>query len=308
MGARSTVVVPTTSMSNRCELYACDADPTRYDIAPRGICEHVADVALIQLVMIARGARTVPSQLFEDRLAVLADSEGAAERAVAFIAKLGEGDVAEPEDFAAALAQMRDVLVKTPLGRHLLLEVGEVLDTDASIQALVDRLPELDAQVERALAGEADDWLVELRQSWQDTVMPWWANTLYYSFDQPSVRWSRADVEAMLLAHDAAMSARVGHPFRYRLGPSVETYQLRGVIGVLPSLARDVEATADARVWSCEISVHDGPNIAVSFRDTTLFIAIGPRGWPNEGPRRRIMEALGKPPPPMRVEYGRGGV
>jgi hypothetical protein len=80
------------------------------------------------------------------------------------------------------------------------------------------------------------------------------------------------------------------------------------VIGVLPSLARDVEAVADARVWSCEISVHDGNSVAVSFRDTTLFIAVGPRGWPNEGPRRRIRDALGMPPPPMRFEYGRGTV
>ena len=70
----------------------------------------------------------------------------------------------------------------------------------------------------------------------------------------------------------------------------------------------NIESTADARVWTCEISVHDGPNVAVSFRDTTLFVAIGPKGWPNEGPRRRIMEALGKPPPPMRFEYGRGVV
>jgi len=295
-------------MSNRCELYACDGDPNIYDIAPRGVCEHVADVALVQLIMIARGARAVTSQLFEDRLAVLADSSGAAERALAFVDKLGEGDVAEPEDFAAAVEQMRNLLATTSLGRFLLLEVGEVLDTDDGIQELIGSLADLDAQVERALAGEENAWLDELRQTWQDTVMPWWASSLYYSFDPPSVRWNRRDVEGMLLAHDAQLAQRLGHQFRYRLAPSVETYQLRAVIGVLPSLARDVESTADARVWNCEISVHDGPNVAVSFRDSTLFIAVGPRGWPNEGPKRRIMEALGKPPPPMRFEYGRGVV
>jgi hypothetical protein len=295
-------------MSNRCELYACDADPSLYDVAPRGISEHVADVALLQLIMIARGARAVGSQLFEDRLAVLADSAGAAERALAFIDKLAERDVPEPEDFAEAVKQMRNVLATTSLGRFLLLEVGEVFDTDEAITELIGSLAEVDAKIDRALSGHEEAWLEELRQSWQDIVMPWWASSLYYTFDQPSVRWSRRDVEAMLLAHDAAMTKRVGHPFKYRLAPSVETYQLRAVIGVLPSLARDVETTADARVWSCEISVHDGQKVAVSFRDTTLFIAFGPRGWPNEGPRRRIMDALGMPPPPMRFEYGRGTV
>src|SRR6185503_19792446 len=106
-------------MSNRCELYACDGDPNLYDIAPRGIGENVADVAMLQLIMIGPGARSVNSQLFEDRLAVLADSTGAAERALAFVDKLGERDVADREDFTAAVAQMRNVLETTSLGRFL---------------------------------------------------------------------------------------------------------------------------------------------------------------------------------------------
>src|SRR5690349_15167794 len=114
-------------MSNRSYLYASDADPGLYDIALRGVCEHVGDVSMLQLIMVARGARAISSRIFDDRLAVLADSRGAAERALAFVDKLGEGEVAEPEDFAAAVSQMRDVLGSTSTGRYLVLEVGEVL-------------------------------------------------------------------------------------------------------------------------------------------------------------------------------------
>ena len=294
-------------MSNRCCLFACDADPSLYDIAPRGICEHVGDVSLLQMIMVARGARAVTSRLFEDKQAVLADSTGAVERVRAFIEKLVEREVADPDDFAAAVVQMDEVLDKTPIGRYLLLEVGEVLDTDEGIQELLGALADLDYQVERALAGYEDAWLDELRQSWQDTVMPWWANHLYYNFYEPTA-WSRPDVEAMLLGHDAQMSARVGHPFRFRLAANLEPHHLRVVLRVLPLLVRDVEQTANARVWNCEIGVHDGPSVAVAFRDTTLFVAIGPRAWPNEGPKRRIMEALGVAPPQARYEYGRATV
>jgi len=294
-------------MSNRSYLYACDADPTQYDVAPRGVCEHVADVGLLQLIMVAHGARVVGSQLFDERAAVLASSAGAAERALAFADKLGERDVAEPEDFDAALEQMRDVLANTALGSLLLLEVGEVFDTDESVDELVASLADLDAQVERALRGEEDAWLDELRQTWQDTVMPWWANALHYSFEAP-FDWTRAEVEALLLPHDRAMAARIGHSFRYRLAPVLNAHQLRSVVGVLTSLAADVESSSDPRVYGCEISAHDNKQVAVSFRESTLFIAVPPGGWPSQGPKRRIMEALGTAPPPARYEYGRGTV
>ncbi len=294
-------------MSNRSYLYACDADPSSYEVAPRGVCEHVADVALLQLVMVSRGARVVSSLLFSDRTAVVADASGAVERALAFVAKLGERDVAEPDDFAAAVAQMKSVLGSTALGTHLLLEVGEVFDTDESVEELVASLADFDAQIERALRGEEDAWLDELRQSWQDTVMPWWATALYYAFEAP-FEWTRTEVEALLAPHDRTMSVRVGHPFRYRLAPSMNAHQLRNVVGVLTSLAADVENAADARVFSCEISAHESKHVAVSFRDTTLYVAVPPGGWPSQGPKRRIMEALGTAPPPARYEYGRGTV
>jgi hypothetical protein len=295
-------------MSNRSYLYACDADPTVYEVAPRGICEHVADVGLLQLIMIAHGARVVASQLFDDRSAVLAASSGAAERALAFADKLGQRDIAEPEDYVAALEQMRDVLANTALGTCLLLEVAEVMDTDEGIRELVDTLGDLDAQVERALRGEEDAWLDGLAQTWQDTVMPWWANALYYSFEPP-FEWTRAEVEAQLAPHDRTMTARVGHSFRFRLAPALSAYQLRSIVGVLSSLVADVvESGADPRLYSCEISAHDHKQVAVAFRESTLFIAVPPGGWPSQGPKRRIMEALGTAPPPARYEYGRGTV
>ena len=294
-------------MSNRSYLYACDGDPSLYDLSPRGVCEHVRSVSLLQLLMVARGARAIGSRLFDDGLAVLADSTGAVDRALELVDRLAEGDIAERDDFAAAAAQMRDVL-GTMRARYLLLEVGEVLDGDAGVHGLIASLPEVDAQVERALRGQEDAWLDELRGSWQDTVMPWWANGLYYSFDQPSMMWSRSDVEAMLVAHDQKLAERIGHPFRFRLAPGLEAHQLRVIIGVLPLVARDVESAADARVWNCQIGVHDRDDVVVTCRAATLFITVGPRGWPSDGPRRRIIDALGIAPPTMRVEYGRGTV
>lgn len=294
-------------MSNRSYLYACDADPSVYDVAPRGVCEHVADVALLQLIMIAHGARVVSSQLFDKRSAVVSDSAGAAERALAFVAKLAEGDIAERDDFDAAVDQMKNVLANTAMGTCLLLEVAEVFDTDDSVQELVDTLTTLDAQVGRALAGEEDAWLADLRQSWQDTVMPWWASALYYSFEAP-LEWTRAEVEALLLPLDRTMTARLGHPFRYRLAQDLDAHELRSVVGVLTSLSADVASTADKRVFSCELRAHEHKRVEVSFRDTTLYITVPPGGWPSQGPKRRIMEALGTAPPPARYEYGRGTV
>ncbi len=294
-------------MSNRSYLYACDADPCLYDIAPRGVCEHVGEVALLQRLMVARGPRVIASRLYDDGLALLADSAGAVDRALAFVDRLAEGDVAEPDDFAAAAVQMQTVLGMMR-ARYLLLEPGEVLDGVDGVRDLVGTLADLDARVERALRGQEEAWIEELRGSWQDTVMPWWATALHYSFERSGAAWTRSDVEAMLLAHDERMVERVGHPFRYRLAPGLEPHHLRVLIGVLPLLARDVENTADARVWNCQIGVHDRNDLVVSCRAATLFVTVGPRGWPNEGPRRQIMNALGLAPPATRIEYGRGTV
>lgn len=295
-------------MSNRCYLYACDADPALYDIAPRGVCEHVADLALMQLIMVAKNPRVVTSRVFEEGVAVLADSAGARERALAFAAKLAEREVAEPDDFAIAVAQMENVLASTDLGRYLLLEVGEVLDTEESVHELIGALAELDAQVERALAGEEDAWLDGLRATWQDSVMPWWANALYYSFDQPALEWRRDDVEDKLARHSRRMTALLGHPFRYELAPSIAGYQIRTVLSVLTSLARDVEAAVDERVTACEIDVHDEPRVDFRYAGGTLYITCSPQGWPSQGPKRKIREALGIAPPAARYEYGRATV
>jgi hypothetical protein len=294
-------------MSTRCYLYACDADPSLYELAPRGVCEHVGSVALLQQLMIASGARVIGSRLCRDGLAVLAESAGAVERALAFVDKLGDGDVAEPDDFTAACEQMRDVLAMMR-ARYLLLEVGEVLNGRQAVHALIESVEALDARVERALRGEEDAWLDELRASWQDSVMPWWSNQLYFSFEMPAMQWSRADVEAMLVAHDQRISARIGHPFRFRLAPTLEPHQLRAMIGVLPLVARDVETTADARVWTCQLGMHDRAEVDVTCRAATLFITLGPTGWTSDAARGRIQHALGNAPPTTRYEYGRGTV
>ena len=78
------------------------------------------------------------------------------------------------------------------------------------------------------------------------------------------------------------------------------------LIGVLPLLVRDLESAADPRVWTCQLAVHDRDELVVSCRAATMFITVGPRGWPSDGPRGLILDALGLAPPTTRVEYGRG--
>jgi len=294
-------------MATRSYLFACDADPSLYELAPRGVCEHIGSVALLQRIMIARGARAIESRLFGRGLAVLADSDGAVDRALAFVDRLAEGTLVDPDDFGAASAQMQSVLA-TMRARYLLLEPSELAGGDAAVHPLLASLSELDARVERALRGFEEPWLEELRASWPETVMPWWATTLYDGFDVPSPQWNRGDVEAMLVAHDQRLTERIGHPFRFRLAPTLEPHQLRVIIGVLPLLARDLESTLDARVWTCQLAVHDRDELVVSCRAATLFITVGPRGWPSDVPRRRILDALGLAPPTTRSEYGRGTV
>src|SRR5687768_3228065 len=249
-------------MGIRSFLYACDADPTRFDTAARGLCEHPQNIALAQLVMVTRGARAIESLLFEDSLAVLAERDD--DRTFAFLAKLSERDVAEPERFALAIAQMQRICDGTP-GSFVLLEPAEVHADREDVTELVASLADLDAQITRALAGEEEAWLDELRANWDALVMPWWANALYYNFESPS-RWSRREVQAMLAPHDQKHSATLGHPFRYRLAPGLEdSIHLGAVVNVLPLLVADVEAVPDARVWTCELSVHEAGDMKVTF-------------------------------------------
>lgn len=296
-------------MGNRCYLYTCDADPTIHDVAPRGVAEH-GDIALVQLLMVANGARAIESLIFDGQLAILADSAGAIERALAFLVKLGSGVVVDREQFDSSIAQMREFFAETTLGRYLLLEVGELLEGEEAVHELIEALPDLAAQAERALRGEEEPWLAEQRTAWSESGMPWWASTLYYSFGSPSVVWSREQVEQMLIPYDQSMSARLGHPFRYHLAPALQSqHQLTGVVNVLGMLTRDVESVPDPRVWNCEITVDENTiDVTASFRDATLFIGFAGSGWPSAGPRRRIMDAVGIAPPPTRVESGRGTV
>ncbi|HEX5061896.1 MAG TPA: hypothetical protein VFV99_21155 [Kofleriaceae bacterium] len=292
-------------MANRCYLYACEADPSRHDVAPIGLCEHTNDIALAQLIMVMRGARRVDSLLFANHFAVVADNAGAAERTLAFLAKLGSGKVVERTQFDQALDQMREVVMQTTLDSHLLLEVGEVLDPE-DVDELVAGLADLDAQIERAMRGEEEAWLDELRASWQTTVMPWWANSLYYSFGTQAVTWNRGDVDAMLAVHDRAMTKLVGHPFRYRIGPGVAPHQLGTIVEAIADLAQDVENVPDPRLNGCEIGVHER-DVQITFREGTLFVRLSTSGWPSHGVKRRVMHALGVLPPPH-VEYGRATV
>src|SRR5690349_6508746 len=133
----------TPAMANRCYLYACEADPSSHDVTPIGLCEHTGEIALAQLLMLTRGARAIDSLLFDDHYAVVAELVGAADRALAFLAKLGEGEVADRAAFEDAVAQMRDVLAQTSLDSHVLLEVGELRDRD-DVKELITTLRDLD--------------------------------------------------------------------------------------------------------------------------------------------------------------------
>jgi hypothetical protein len=177
-------------MANRSYLYAIDGIPDgKGRHIPTGLSEYSSDVPLVHKLMIANAPRRVPSVIWEADVGIVADRAGAAERVIAFAEKLLEGKVSDRGALTAELAACKAVLAGTPPGKYILLEIGEILETQEgdplkAVDRLIKDLPALAAKVDRAIAGKEDKWLAALRKAPIDEFsFGAWSDVLYYSFD-----------------------------------------------------------------------------------------------------------------------------
>ncbi|MBA3540568.1 MAG: hypothetical protein H0T79_13240 [Deltaproteobacteria bacterium] len=178
-------------MANRSYLYASDAIPDgTAKLAPRGLSECNYDIPLVHKLMVANAPRRVRSAIWNEHdIGIIANREGAAERATAFIAKLLEGEIADRDQLTGDLADMQQRLASTAATPYVLLEVGEILDMQGGdlaegAQAVVDEIPALVARVDRAIAGNEEPWLAQLRTlSLEELNLGAWSEVLYFSFE-----------------------------------------------------------------------------------------------------------------------------
>lgn len=176
-------------MSNRSHLYTCDEVPGGKGFHARGLSEYNWDVPLVHKLMAAGNPRIVRSAIWEHDVGILADREGAFARTLALFDKIGEGDLSNRAEFDEELSQMKEFLSSTPPSKYVLLEAGEILDMmDGELPTLIANLhaelSPLAAKAERAVAGNEDVWLGQLRAEWEEQARPgYWSDILYYSFD-----------------------------------------------------------------------------------------------------------------------------
>ena len=173
-------------MANRTYLYACDRAPGGARFTGRGLSEYAWDIPLIFRVMMANEPRVVRSAIWPHDIGILARREGAFERALALLDKVGEGTLPKRAAFDRALAEMKAFLAAVPPSAYLLLEAGEIFDVmdgelDELVASLAQQIPMMAAVADRAIAGKEDKWLAGLRKKWPELANPGeWSNVLYF--------------------------------------------------------------------------------------------------------------------------------
>ena len=201
-------------MANRSHIYTCDEVPGGKGFYARGLSEHNWDIPIVHKLMVGSNPRIVRSAIWEHDVGILGDREGAFDRSIAFFDKLGEGELAERKDFDDELAQMKEFLASAPPSKYVLLEAGEILDLqDGELPELVAALhleiPVLAARVVRAIAGQEDDWLNELRADWGEKARPgYWSDILYYSFSKDAEEEPAAKAKPATKAKKPAAKAK----------------------------------------------------------------------------------------------------
>jgi hypothetical protein len=177
-------------MANRSHLYTCDDVPGGKGFYARGLSEYNWAIPLAHKLMVGTNPRIVRSAIWEHDIGILADREGAFERTLGLFDKLAEGEVPDRAELDDELAQMKEFLASAPPSKFILLEAGEILDLldgelPDEVAALHAELAPLADKADRAIAGQEDAWLAELRASWAEQARPgYWSDVLYYSFSK----------------------------------------------------------------------------------------------------------------------------
>ncbi|GAA2738436.1 hypothetical protein [Actinocorallia aurantiaca] len=176
-------------MANRSYLYAADSLPTENGI-PRPIkciSEHGWSVPLAHLILAGHETTVVPSMIWNPPVGLAADYTAGADLLIALLRLVGEGEVADREEFNAMVARTTRHLEKQK-SRHFLLEPGEIFsiegtDLDTAAQNLIDsEIEHAVAQARAALDGQRTAWLEELRKDWSTHFASFYSDHLYYSF------------------------------------------------------------------------------------------------------------------------------
>jgi hypothetical protein len=175
-------------MANRSYLYSVDTIPTadRQPSPIRSVSEFNWDIALYHRVLMTGGPRRCQSAIWPDHeIGIVADYAAGTDRLLRLL-ELVRG---VSEELDRSIDASREVLASDKhRGRYLLLEAGEIFDLlDEDLVDQADRLVNIElpgtaSQVDRALAGEADDWVSQLASDWREQLDLYWADVLYFDF------------------------------------------------------------------------------------------------------------------------------
>lgn len=176
-------------MAHRSYLYAADSLPTADDIPRpvRCVSEHAWDVPLAHLLLAGHGTAAAPSMIWNPPVGLTADYDPGADLLLGLLRLVGEGEIADREDFDAMVLRTAQHLEKQR-SRHFLLEPGEIFslvedDLDTAAQDLIDtRIEPAVTRARSALDGREAAWLDELRKDWSTHFASFYADHLYYSF------------------------------------------------------------------------------------------------------------------------------
>lgn len=150
-----------------------------------GVCQHAHEVSLLQKVIAGNAPRIIPSPLFESGESILADRAGSFARVLALLDRLAEGEVPDRDAFLSTSSDIREFLRGLPHTSHVLLEPGELFadfDPEGQTRGLLDEIETTYERVARAIRGDDEAYLAELRRDWRAHIASFWSQHLYYSF------------------------------------------------------------------------------------------------------------------------------
>jgi hypothetical protein len=178
-------------MANRSYIYTCDREPGGKDFYARGLGEYGWDIPLAHKVLMGNAPRVTQSAIWDQKIGIVADRDGAFKKTLALFELIGEGTLKKRSEFDSELAEMKELFASAPPTPYLLLETGEILclydsPLDVEVKRLCDEIAALAPKVDRALAGKEAKWIATLRRTWEKAARPgYWSDVLYFSFEEP---------------------------------------------------------------------------------------------------------------------------
>jgi hypothetical protein len=178
-------------MANRSYLYSVDTVP-ELDNPPmpiRAISEHKWSIPLVHKLLAGVEPRVCWSMIWDHEIGIAADFAGGLDLTTRFLRRLADNDAAEHQELRDTVASILDFLAGPQrAGRYFVLETGEILalngdDFAREVHGVVDsEIPSEVAAAEKALAGENEAWLADVRSNWSEHIGSFFSDVLYFSF------------------------------------------------------------------------------------------------------------------------------